>query len=285
MATLAADWLTARLLRRSTTDLGVFLPAGFPSAYADAEVLRTFASRGARLFEIGVPYSDPFLDGPVIAEAYKRALSRGTTMVDVLETVRQVATTTWAPVVVVSYWGPVLRYGGPERFAQDLATAGAAGAMIVDLPLEEAGPWLAASHQSGLTTPQLVSRRASDERLARVCSAASGWVYAPAAEAALTGYTGRLDVEALERFTQRLRAAGSVPVVTGIGVSSPGMARSLRDLVDGVVIGTPAIQPLLEMSPSDGLRAAADRVALFAAALQRPADPANLFRPDYIGMM
>ncbi|MFD3424242.1 tryptophan synthase subunit alpha [Streptomyces decoyicus] len=273
MVTPAADWLTARLLRRSTPDLGAFLPAGVPSTHADVEVLRTFASRGARLFEIGVPYSDPFLDGPVIAEAYEQALSRGTTIVDVLETVYQIATTTWAPVVVVSYWGPVLRYG-PLRFAQDLRAAGAAGAMIVDLPLEEASPWLTASRQAGLHSPQLASRRSSDERLAQVCSAASGWVYAPAAES-LTGYTGDLDVEALEKFTGRLRAAGSVPVVTGIGVSTPEMAGRLRHLVDGVVIGTPFVRPLLEQSASDGLREAADRVAAFAAALQAPPQPAD----------
>ncbi|MFB6887169.1 tryptophan synthase subunit alpha [Streptomyces noursei] len=275
MVTPAAAWLTAQLMHRSTPHLGVFLPAGIPTVQADVEALGIFARCGARFFEVGVPYSDPFLDGPVITAAYEQALSRGTSVVDVLETVHQIVTTAWAPVVVVSYWGPVLQYGGATRFSQDLAAAGAAGAMIVDLPLEEAGPWLAASRQAGLHTPQLVSRRASDERLARVCSAASGWVYAPAAEAP-TGYAGPLDVEALEKFTGRLRAAGTAPVITGVGVSSPEKAASVRHLVDGVVIGTPVIRPLLEMTVSEGLRAAADRVSLFAAALQTPRTPPSL---------
>lgn len=268
--TPAADWLTARLLRRPTPNLGVFLPAGFPSAQADVEALRTFAGRGAGILEVGIPYSDPFLDGPEIAAAYDQALRQGTKIADVLDTVHQLATTTWASVVVMSYWGPVLRYGGAERFSKDLAAAGAAGAMIVDLPLEEAGPWLAAARQYGVHSPQLVSRRSSDERLARVCAAASGWVYAPAAEA-LTGYDGPLDTTGLGQFTERLRHTTDVPIVTGIGVSTPEKAASVRTLVSGVVVGTPVVQPLLDRAGHRGLEQAADRVAAFAEALRDPA--------------
>jgi tryptophan synthase alpha chain len=105
----------------------------------------------------------------------------------------------------------------PDHFAHDLAAAGAAGAMIVDLPADEAGPWLAAARAAGIHTPQLVSRRCSDAELHQVASTATGWLYAPAADA-LTGYTGQLDIPSLTAFTERLHTTGPTPVVTGIGV-------------------------------------------------------------------
>ncbi|MGW1976647.1 tryptophan synthase subunit alpha [Streptomyces sp. NPDC001889] len=264
--TPAADRLTARLLGRPPA-LGVFLPAGFPTPQAGIPLLRAFADQGAGILEIGVPHSDPVLDGPEIAAAHAQALHHGTKIADVLDTVRELAATTPASMVVMSYWNPVHRYG-PERFAKDLATAGTAGAMIVDLPVEEAGPWLAAARAAGVHTPQLVSRRADDTRLARVCAASSGWLYAPAAEA-LTGYDGRLDIPALGQFTRRLRRASSVPVVTGIGVSSPAKAAEVSSLVSGVVIGTPVVRPLLEeRNLREGMDDAVARVTAFAAALR-----------------
>ncbi|MEU9267174.1 tryptophan synthase subunit alpha [Streptomyces sp. NPDC048251] len=261
------DRLTAAL---SHTDpaLGVFLPAGFPAPGLDLEALQAFAAAGARILEVGLPHHDAIYDGPVITEAYQHSLRHGTGVADVLRTVNRAATTTEASVVVISYWAPVLDWG-PDHFAHDLAAAGATGAMIADLPADEAGPWLTAARAAGIHSPQFASRRATDTELQHVASTATGWVYAPAVDA-LTGYSGRIDVPALAAFTERLHTAGPTPVVTGIGVSNPEIAGQIRHLVNGVIIGTRVVQPLLKLGASDGLRTAAGQVAAFADALQPP---------------
>ncbi|MEJ8654807.1 tryptophan synthase subunit alpha [Streptomyces sp. MS1.AVA.3] len=261
----AADRLTSSLSQPRPA-LGVFLPAGFPSRGADAEALQAFARSGATILEVGIPYSDPALDGPPIAAAYRQALQQGSRIRDVFETVQQVATTTQVAIVVVSYWGPVSRLG-VEKFTRHLAQAGAAGAMIPDLPIEEAEAWLAAAREAGLLTPQFVSRHASDERLARVCSAASGWIYAPAADAP-TGYEGTLDLSGLQRLTDRLGELTDLPVVTGIGLSTPDYAAAASRLVRGVVIGSAVVRPLLEQPDRQGIEYAASRVAEFAHSLR-----------------
>lgn len=138
--------------------------------------------------------------------------------------------------------------------------------MIVDLPVEQADPWLAAARTAGIHTPQLVSRQASDAELHQVAAAATGWVYAPAANA-LTGYTGELDIPSLTAFTERLHAAGPTPVITGIGISTPEKAAQVHTLVSGVVIETPVVRPLLKLGASHCLHTAADRVSAFADAL------------------
>ncbi|MFI8932445.1 tryptophan synthase subunit alpha [Streptomyces sp. NPDC053474] len=265
--TPAAAWLTERLTHHAP-QLGVFLPVGIAGPGGDATVLRLLADRGADILEVGIPHHDPIYDGPLITHAYRQALYRGIGVAEALDTVHRTASATAASLVVMTYWEPV-RAWGPDRFARDLAAAGAAGAMIVDLPVSQAGPWLTAARRSGIHTPQLAARHSSDAEIRQIAAAATGWVYAPAAHA-LTGYTGRLDLPSLTAFTQRLHAAGPTPVVTGIGVSTPAKAAQVRHLVSAVVVGTPVIRPLLELGASDGLRAAADRVAAFAQAL-RPA--------------
>ncbi|MEV7885161.1 tryptophan synthase subunit alpha [Streptomyces sp. NPDC002817] len=262
--THASIWLTQRLTHHAP-QLGVFLPAGFPSRGNDSAALRLFADRGAGLLEVGIPHHEAVYDGPLITAAYQQALRQGTGVLDALRTVNRVASTTEASVVVMTYWAPV-RDWGPEHFAHDLAAAGAAGAMIVDLPVDQAEPWLSAAQAAGIHTPQLVSWQASDAELHQVVAAATGWVYAPAADA-LTGYTGDIDIPALSAFTERLHAAGPTPVVTGIGISTPEKAAQVRNLVSGIVIGTPVVRPLLELGASHGLRTAADQVSAFAEAL------------------
>lgn len=266
--TPAADQLTARLAQPPAT-LGVFLPAGFPAPGLDIEALSAFADAGAGVLEIGVPHHNPSLDGPDITEAYRRALHHGTQMRDVLATVSQAATITSASVVVMSYWSAVRQYG-LRAFTQELAEAGAAGAMIPDLPLAGAGPWLTAARAAGLHTPQFAPRPSTDSELARICAAASGWIYAPAALGP-TGFTGALDHAELERFTQRLRRATDVPVVTGVGVSTPELAAVVAPYVSGAVIGSPLVRPLLRRPDRTGIAAAADRVALFTDSLRTPA--------------
>ena len=261
----APDRLTAAL---SHTDpaLGVFLPAGFPAPGLDLEALQAFAAAGARILEVGLPYSDPSLDGPAITTAYQHALRHGTRIADVLTTVRRAAATTEAAVVVMTYYNPVHRYG-VDRFARALADAGAAGAMIPDLPLEAAAPWIAACRAAGLHTPQFVTRHTSDTRLAQIAAAASGWLYAPATHGK-TGARHDLDLPALEAFTTRLRQATPLPVVTGIGVATPQLAAQVAPFVDGAVIGSPVVRILLDRPDPLGIAEAADRTAAFVDSLR-----------------
>ncbi|MFI7087556.1 tryptophan synthase subunit alpha [Streptomyces anulatus] len=263
--TPAADWLT-RQLSSGATQFGAFLPAGFPTPRSDVIALRLFADRGATILEVGIPTEEAIYDGPLITAAYQEALRRGIRVADVLQTVHRAATTTDASVVVMTYWSPVHAYG-VTRFATHLAKAGAAGAMIVDLPPSEAPAWTAAARAAGIHAPRLAARSATRGELEHLAATATGWLYAPAA-ATRTGYTGDLDVPALQTFTEHLRAAGSAPVVTGIGVSTPEKAAQIRHLVSGVVVGTPVVKPLLELGGSQGLRAAADQVEAFARALR-----------------
>lgn len=259
------DRLTAAL---SQTDpaLGVFLPAGFPAPGLDLEALQAFAAAGARVLEVGLPYSDPSLDGPAITTAYQHALRHGTRIADVLTTVRRAVATTDSAVVVMTYYNPVYRYG-IDRFTRMLADAGAAGAMIPDLPIEAAAPWIAACRAAGLHTPQFVARHTSDTRLAQIAVTASGWLYAPATHGK-TGARHDLDLPALEAFTTRLRQTTALPVVTGIGVATPQHAAQVAPFVDGAVIGSPVVRILLDRPDSLGVAEAADHTAAFVESLR-----------------
>ncbi|MET8605736.1 tryptophan synthase subunit alpha [Streptomyces rubiginosohelvolus] len=253
--------------------LGVFLPAGFPNWTAGIDLLHSFAQQGAGVLEVGVPTTSPVLDGPAISAAYDQALRQGVRMTHVMGTVRHAAES-GSSVVVMSYWSSVSAYG-VQRFAEGLADAGAAGAMIPDLPPALMAPWLAAARTAGISTPQFVPRDVSDSALARLGAAASGWMYAPAVAAA-TGYQGALDLAGMQHFTRRLRARSHHPVVAGIGISTPARARAIAPLVDGVVIGSPIVRPLLEQPGKLGHAQATARVRQFTEALR---DAAPLLNP------
>ncbi|MER6126570.1 tryptophan synthase subunit alpha [Streptomyces sp. NPDC001795] len=272
--TPAAEALTALLNRRRRAALGAFLPAGFPNWTAGIEALRAFVRHGADFLEVGVPHRTPAFDGPDISAAYTQALGQGTRMAHVFSTIRLVTSSTDVPVVAMAYWTSVCDFG-IERFAQDLAQAGAAGAMIPDLPLTEAGPWLDAAREAGIHTPQFAPRSADDSQLRAITDAASGWVYVPAA-AAPTGYQGPLDLPALHDYTTRLRATTSHPLVAGIGISTPERAADVAPFVNAVVIGSPLVRPLLHTAGPRGLEGALEQVRAFAYALRTPAAPATL---------
>ena len=161
-----------------------YLPAGFPSVAGAITAMRAMVAAGVDVVEVGMPYSDPTMDGPVIQTAADAALRRGVTTRDVLATVEAVADT-GAPVVVMTYWNPVERYG-LEAFAADLAAAGGAGAITPDLPPEEAGPWLAAAGKVSLDPVFLVAPSSTEARLRLVTAVSRGFVYA----ASLMGVTG-----------------------------------------------------------------------------------------------
>ncbi len=250
-----------------------YLPAGFPTVDGAIEAARAMAGAGADIIEIGLPYSDPLMDGPVIAEAVHRALQAGTHVGDVLRTVEAVAASGVA-VLVMTYWNPVDRYG-VDAFARDLAAAGGSGLITPDLPPEEAGAWLAASDAFGLDRVFLAAPSSTDQRLATVTGACRGFVYA----ASLMGITGTRDALSSDAagLVQRIRPHTGLPVAVGLGVSNGAQAAQVAEFADGVIVGTAFVRRLLEAAdagqPAAGTRAAADLAADLAAAVRKKHAP------------
>src|SRR4249920_2302299 len=191
-----------------------YLPAGFPTVDGAIDAARAMAAAGADIIELGLPYSDPLIDGPVIAEAVHRALTAGTRVADVLRTVEAVAAS-GVPVLVMTYWNPIDRYG-VHAFARDLAQAGGSGLITPDLSPEEAGPWLEAAAEHGLDPVFLVAPSSSPERIKLITSACGGFVYA----ASLMGITGARESLSGDAagLVARVRACTSLPVAVGLGV-------------------------------------------------------------------
>ncbi|MFD9715778.1 tryptophan synthase subunit alpha [Streptomyces sp. NPDC059076] len=248
------------LLNQPRCHLGVFVPAGLQPPAAEQRTLDRLADAGADLLEVGLPTLTAPLDGPVIQTAYRHALREGigSALDHTLHTVQHAARR--APTVVVTYWDPVSR--GPERLTRSLASAGAVGVMVVDLPDDQAARWHEAARAAGLTAPRLAPRSATGPQQEAITANASGWLYAPA-HATPTGYRGPLDLPALATAVQRLRAASPLPVVSGVGISTPRLAADVAPLVDAVIIGTPVVRALTQ-----GPDEAGDLVAAYARALQ-----------------
>lgn len=231
-----------------------YLPAGFPSVDGGIAAMRAMVEAGADVVEVGLPYSDPLMDGPVIQQAVDAALAGGTTTPDVLRTVEAVAAS-GVPAVVMSYWNPVLRYG-PERFARELADAGGAGVITPDLIPDQAEDWLPVARAAGVDTVFLVAPSSSDERIALTAEACRGFVYA----ASTMGVTGtREQVSgAASGLVARVRAATDLPVAVGLGVSSGDQAAEVAGFADGVIVGSAFVRRLLEApDPVSGAAAVA----------------------------
>ena len=197
---------------------------------------------GVDIVELGMPYTDPVMDGPVIQAAATRALANGTRVRDTLRVVEEVAAA-GAPVLVMTYWNLVLRYG-VEAFARDLAAAGGAGLITPDLIPDEGAEWLAASDAHGLDRVFLVAPSSTPERLVSTVAASRGFVYA----ASTMGVTGeRATVgERAEQLVADTRAAGASRVCVGLGVSRPEQAAQVAGYADGVIVGSALVRPLLE---------------------------------------
>ncbi len=241
-----------------------YLPVGYPSVPGSLAALRTLCGAdgltpGVDLVEIGLPYSDPVMDGPVIQRAGTRALERGVRTRDVfaaVETVRAAG----RPAVVMTYWNLVERYG-VEAFARDLANAGGSGLITPDLVPDEAGEWLTASDAYQLDRVFLVSPSSTDERIAMTAQAARGWLYATA----VMGVTGTrvTSSDAAPKLVERIRAlAPEILVGVGLGVSNGDQAAAVVKFADAVIVGSAFIKPLLAAEdagdPADltGLRTA-----------------------------
>ncbi len=232
----------ARVRAEQRAALVGYLPAGFPTVAGGLAAMRTMVEAGVDLVEVGLPYSDPVMDGPVIQRAAAAALAAGVRTRDVLHTVEQVAAT-GAAVVVMSYWNPVERYG-VDRFARDLAAAGGAGMITPDLIPDEAEEWLAASDAYGLDRVFLVSPSSTDARIATTVAACRGFVYATA----VMGVTGARDrpSEAAPALVARVRATGTaLPVGVGLGVRDGRQAAVVAGYADAVIVGSALVDRLL----------------------------------------
>jgi len=228
-----------------------FLTAGDPSLDRTCEVAVELDRAGADVLELGVPFSDPLADGPVIQRASERALARGVTLPKVLEAVKRIRERSALPLLLFSYYNPLLQHG-LERLAREAREAGVDGVLVTDLPPEEAGEWVAAARAVDLDTVFLASPTSPPERLRRVAEASRGFVYA----ISRTGVTGERQAlsEDARPLVARLRALTDVPVALGFGLSTPEQVREAAAVADGVVVGS-ALVRFLEEHPEGDLGA------------------------------
>ncbi len=236
-----------------------YLPSGFPTQEQGAALATAMVESGVDIVEVGLPYSDPLMDGPVIQEAVHRALLSGSSVAHVLDTVAAVAAS-GAPTLVMSYWNPIERIG-VGAFAERLRAAGGVGVITPDLTPEESQEWLAATDAAGLDRVFLVAPSSSDERIAAVAGVTNGFVYA----ASTMGVTGaRASVGSGARdLVARVRAVTDLPVAVGLGVSSGEQAAEVAAYADGVIVGSAFIVRIL---------AAPDHAAAVAAVRELAAE-------------
>ena len=234
-----------------------YLPAGFPSVEGSIAACRAMIEGGVDIVEVGLPYSDPQMDGPVIQQAVQVALEAGVNTLDVLRVVEGVAAT-GAPTLVMSYWNPIERFG-TDRFAKQLAEAGGAGTILPDLIPEEADDWISAADAQSLDRVFLVAQTSTPERISLTTGVCRGFVYA----ASLMGVTGTRDAVSgnAEGLVERTRAATDLPVCVGLGVSNGAQAAEVARFADGVIVGSAFVRRLLEAPDTESGLAAVRALA------------------------
>jgi tryptophan synthase alpha chain len=244
-----------------------YLPAGYPTVDGSVELLNALTEGGCDLLEIGVPYSDPVMDGPTIQAAAETALRAGTRLRDVMSVVERVSAA-GGRAVIMTYFNPVLRYG-VDAFARDLAAAGGLGVITPDLIPEEAEEWLAASDQHGLDRIFLVAPSSSEERIASTAAASRGFLYATST----MGVTGARDSvgTAAPTIVARCRPHTTLPIGVGLGVRSGDQAAEVAAFADGVIVGS-AFVTAAERGGAAGVR---ELAAELAAGVRRAGLPAG----------
>jgi len=231
----------ARLKDAGERGLVAYLTAGDPALDRTAALVEALERGGADVVELGVPFSDPIADGPVIQRASQRALERGTTLCGVLEVVQQIRRRSEVPLVVFSYLNPVLRYGF-SRFADDAKAAGADGALLTDLSVEEADPFVGEMRGRGLDTVFLAAPTSTPRRLELVGRYSSGFVYL-VSRAGVTGEREKLS-DTVAPLIARTRAVTSLPLAVGFGVSRPEHLAELAPLADAAVVGSAFVRQI-----------------------------------------
>ena len=208
-----------------------YMPAGFPTRERSIAIINAMVAGGVDVIEVGFPYSDPVMDGPVIQRASELAIENGFTSTDVFEVVAKVT----APTLVMTYWNPIERMG-VQTFISRFASAGGVGVITPDLTIEESNEWITATSEKAIDRVYVVAPSSSDERLSRVVAQCSGFVYA----ASLMGVTGARTVLATsaKNLVARIRRHTDLPVAVGLGVSNAEQARDVANFADGVIVGS-----------------------------------------------
>ena len=228
-----------------------YLPAGFPTVAGCKAAIDVLIDAGFDAVEIGYPYSDPVMDGPIIQSAADIALSNGVKAKDVIETLNH-ATSKGVAAVVMTYWNPIEQFGA-DKFASAIASAGGSGVITPDLSFDQAQPWKRSADSAGINTIFVVAPSTTDERLKKVASISSGFIYA----ASLMGVTGTRTAisNSARELVSRVRKVTDLPVAVGLGVSTPEQAREVAQYADGVIIGSALIKLLLDTDLATGLTA------------------------------
>ena len=236
-----------------------FVVAGDPDLATTTELITTLSDAGATAIEVGVPFSDPIADGPVIQRAAQRAITRGVTLTAVLEITAR-ARTSSAPLVLFSYYNPILQFG-LRKFADAARRSGVAGVLVTDLPAETAGPLRSLLHERGIDLIFLVAPTTSDTRLQQIAKLASGFIYA----IARTGVTGthRELADESETLVNRVRAVSDLPVAVGFGITKRAQARLVCQYADAAVVGSRLVAEIEEATSTTKWRRSAviERVA------------------------
>lgn len=253
----------AGLRRRNKKAFIAFLTAGFPDLKTTGQLVVAFEKAGVDLIELGVPFSDPVADGPVIQQASFEALRKKTTLAKTLALVRQLRRSgVKLPLCLMSYYNPLLAYG-LQRFVRDAASCGVDGVIIPDMPLEESVPLRRLASSAGLDVILFIAPTTDKRRQAAICRSASGFIY----YVCLTGVTGqrsRLPAD-VSRHVKAIKKITRVPVCVGFGISTAGQVRQIQRSADGVIVGSAIIKKIRETKGSAGMAAA---VAAFVSDLK-----------------
>jgi tryptophan synthase alpha chain len=239
-----------RIRRNGAPGLVTYITAGDPDLPRTAGILRALDRSGADVIEVGVPFSDPLADGPVIQRATERALAAGTTLGAVLDLIRTVRAEIRAPIVVFSYANPILRLGA-EQFAARAGAAGVDGVLVLDLPIEEADDFRRLMAAQGIDTILLLSPTTTDERLRKAAELGSGFLYA-ISRLGVTGARDRI-AEGAQEMVQRIRRASTLPVALGFGISRPEHVREVGRWADAAVVGSALVSVIAEAGASPDL--------------------------------
>jgi len=250
--------LFERLRAEGRPALITYITAGDPSPDRTAELVAALVRGGADLIELGVPFSDPIADGPVIQRGSERALAAGTKLATVLKIAAEIRTTSDVPLLLFTYMNPILRYGLTE-LARDAAAHGIDGCLLTDLSVEEAEPYVAAMRAAGLDTVFLAAPTSTTRRLELVAKYSTGFVYL----VSRTGVTGeRANVsDAVAPLVSAMRKVTSLPLAVGFGISNPDQVRRVGSIADGVVVGTAVVRVVGEKASSPDLAARLEALA------------------------
>ena len=234
------------MFSRNKKSLVGYLTAGFPTVDDSVRTLIAMAESGCDALEVGLPYTDPVMDGPAIQAASTAALRGGVRTEDVFRVVEQVVAKTGVPTLVMTYWNPVEQYG-IERFADRLADVGGAGCVLPDLPVQHSQPWREVAGSRGLASVFIAAPSSTDRRVAEIAKASTGFVYA----ASTLGVTGMRSEVSGADLVARIRPVTELPVFVGLGVSNGKQANEVVGFADGVIVGSAIVRRMLDAPDAD----------------------------------